>query len=439
MSNHLIQAGDNPDLTKERKAATFNTDELCAFVHGSKEHVERRREISKRVASDPDLCNPTALEFLSRENRFEQQAKKTRMLMSKVHDLVDVTNRDEMSHLSNEVFGIEGFPLALHFMAFVPVIQGQGDADMVEEILPRALSLQIIGAYSQTEMGHGSNLRELETTATYDRNTEEFVMHTPTRSAVKWWPGNLGKIATYTTVTAQLIIDGKNYGPHNFLVQTRSEVDHKPLPGITVGDIGSKMAINGVDNGFLGMDHVRIPRKWMLMKHSKVAPDGTYTPPIHSKLSYGSMVYIRAQMISLLANSLSTAVTVAVRYSAVRRQGRIENDRPEVQVLDYQTQQYRLFPQIALAYAYIFTGLEVKKLYQEAMEELDKGETDLLPDLHAITSGLKSVVSFGSGNAAEQCRMACGGHGFSEASGLPKLYGTIIAGCTYEGENMVML
>ncbi|GMR45073.1 hypothetical protein PMAYCL1PPCAC_15268, partial [Pristionchus mayeri] len=162
--------------------------------------------------------------------------------------------------------------------------------------------------------------------------------------------------------------------------------------------------------------------------------------PIHAKLNYGLMVFIRAQMTYMHGVYLCSAATIAIRYSSVRRQGRIEKDsQREVQVLDYQTQQYRLFPQIARAYAFLFTGFEIMNIYNETMDGIDKGETDLLPDLHALTSGLKSVVTFIAGSGIEQCRMACGGHGYSEASGLPKIYGIAIAGCTYEGENMVML
>ncbi|GMS94134.1 hypothetical protein PENTCL1PPCAC_16309, partial [Pristionchus entomophagus] len=338
-----------------------------------------------------------------------------------------------------EVFGMDGFPLFLHYGMFVPVLQGQADDNLAEQFLPRAMNLEIIGTYAQTEMGHGTNLKELETTATYEKQAEEFILHSPTRSSTKWWPGNLGKMSNYAIVTAQLHIDGKNHGPHNFLVQLRSEIDHIPLPGITVGDIGPKMSLNGVDNGYLALDGVRIPRERMLMKHAKVAPDGTYTPPFYAKLSYGGMVHVRAHMIHQQAKLMSSAVTIATRYSAVRRQGRIEKDHPEVQVLDYQTQQYRIFPQIARAYAFLFAGLEVMEMYENMTKGLKKGEIDLLPDLHALSSGLKSVISFDAAIGIEQCRMACGGHGYSEASGLPKLYGVVIAGCTYEGENMVML
>ncbi|GMT23160.1 hypothetical protein PFISCL1PPCAC_14457, partial [Pristionchus fissidentatus] len=339
----------------------------------------------------------------------------------------------------SEIFGTDGFPLAIHFIMFLPVLQSQADGNLAAEFLPRAMSLQIIGTYAQTEMGHGTNVKELETTAIYDKTTEEFIVNTPTRSAMKWWPGNLGKMSNYAIVTAQLHIEGVNRGPHNFVIQLRSEKDHKQMKGITIGDIGPKMGISSVDNGFLALDHVRVPRKNMLMKHAKVSPDGKYTPPVHAKLNYGGMVYVRAHMIHNLARNLCAAVTIATRYSAIRRQGRVDTASSEVQILDYQTQQYRLFPQVLLvirkkesnkvccqisrAFAYLFTG----------------AETDLLPDLHGLTSGLKSVVSFEAAQAVEQCRMACGGHGFSHASGLPKLFGIVVAGCTYEGENMVML
>ncbi|GMT21541.1 hypothetical protein PFISCL1PPCAC_12838 [Pristionchus fissidentatus] len=437
MLNNYIRPGDNPDLTKERKTCSFDAEELTRFLCGSAEKVERKREIIRIVAADANFADRIPLDFLAREERIDVQARKCKYLMEKMNDLV--TDEDEFIDLANEVFGTDGFPLILHLAVFIPVLQSQAESDLVSEYLPRSMSTQVIGAYAQTEMGHGSNLRELETTATFDRATDEFVINTPTRSATKWWPGNMGKMANHAIVTAQLHIDGKNHGPHNFLVQLRNYDDHMPMRGITVGDIGPKMAINTLDNGFLALDHVRIPRRQMLMKHAKVATNGTYTPPIHSKLNYGSMVFVRAHMIFTQARNLCSAVTIATRYSAVRRQGKIDKSSPEVQVLDYQTQQYRIFPQISRAFAYLFTGLEVKQLYKNAMRGLDEGETDLLPDLHALTSGLKSIVSYNAGLAVEQCRMACGEHGYSDASGLPKLYGLVIAGCTYEGENMVML
>lgn len=88
-----------------------------------------------------------------------------------------------------------------------------------------------------------------------------------------------------------------------------------------MGDIGPKFGMNSNDNGFLRFDHFRIPRENMLMRFSKVEPDGTYKPPVHEKLVYGAMIYVRSIMIADQAFSLGMAATVATRYSCVRRQG----------------------------------------------------------------------------------------------------------------------
>ncbi|KAH7704041.1 CBN-ACOX-1 protein [Aphelenchoides avenae] len=175
------------------------------------------------------------------------------------------------------------------------------------------------------------------------------------------------------------------------------------------------------------------------MKHAKVQPDGTYVPPIHNKLGYTSMSYVRSMMIKTMATDLAKGATIAIRYSCVRRQGEIKAGAGEVKVLEYQTQQWRLFPQLARAFAFLFAGNYSRDLYFSVMKNISSGDASVLADLHALTSGLKSTVTYQTALGLEQCRMACGGHGYSEASGLPHLYGVSVGGCTYEGENMVML
>lgn len=140
----------------------------------------------------------------------------------------------------------------------MPTIMSQADPEQQGKWLPPCLNLQIIGTYAQTELGHGTFVRGLETTATYDPSTQEFIMHSPTLTSTKWWPGGMGKTSTHAVVMARLIVAGKDYGPHAFIVQLRSLQDHQPMPGIIVGDIGPKFGYGGVDNGYMRMDYVRI-------------------------------------------------------------------------------------------------------------------------------------------------------------------------------------
>lgn len=158
----------------------------------------------------------------------------------------------------------------------------------------------ILGCYLQTELGHGSQVSRLETTATYIPSTREFEIHSPTLTSTKWWVGALGKTATHGVVQAQLILDGKSRGPHLFLVQLRSLDDHKLLPGIIAGDIGPKAlgAFQALDNGFARFNRVRIPKSQMLEKFAKVSNEGNYIEPPHAKLSYGGMMFIRSTMIT---------------------------------------------------------------------------------------------------------------------------------------------
>lgn len=155
-----------------------------------------------------------------------------------------------------------GFPggLELHIGMFIPSILSQGTQEQQAKWLPLCNRLQIIGTYAQTELGHGTFIRGLETLAVYDKEQDSFVVHSPTLTATKWWPGGLGKTATHVILMARLFIDGNDYGPHGFVVQIRDMETHRPLDGVEVGDIGPKLGFNGVDNGWLRFDHVVIPR-----------------------------------------------------------------------------------------------------------------------------------------------------------------------------------
>jgi acyl-CoA oxidase len=154
---------------------------------------------------------------------------------------------------------------------FIPTITGQGTEEQKGALLPLCNKLQIIGTYAQTELGHGTFVRGLETTAIYHAESQQFIIHSPTETSAKWWPGGLSKTATHAVVMARLFVNGKDYGPHAFVVQLRSLHDHKCLPGITIGDIGPKFGYNGVDNGFMRFDHVVVGQDAMLSRFAKVS------------------------------------------------------------------------------------------------------------------------------------------------------------------------
>merc|ERR1719408_1148855 len=100
---------------------------------------------------------------------------------------------------------------------FLTFVRSQSNEEQKKRWLGRAIMGEFLGAYAQTELGHGSNVRALETTATFDKETDEFVINSPTLTSMKWWPTGM-HLSTHAAVFANLIIDGKNYGFHGFMV-----------------------------------------------------------------------------------------------------------------------------------------------------------------------------------------------------------------------------
>ncbi len=87
-----------------------------------------------------------------------------------------------------------------------------GTAEHHEKWLPGIMDLSIPGAFAMTEIGHGSDVAAVGTTATYDAATEEFVINTPFRAATKEYLGNAALHGVAATVFAQLITNGVNHG-----------------------------------------------------------------------------------------------------------------------------------------------------------------------------------------------------------------------------------
>ncbi|CAH2102902.1 unnamed protein product [Euphydryas editha] len=436
----------NTDLQNERDKCTFNVEELTNFLDEGSHNTKSRRELEKKVLSVKGIRDEIPEDYLSHKEKYENAVRKSVLLYKALKDY----NRNDISleekirgNLRNVIASAilkDNSPFMLHGAMFMIAITGQATDEQKKYWLKRAENMEIMGTYAQTELGHGTFLRGLETQATYDANTEEFILHSPTLSSYKWWPGGLAHTANYCVVMAQLYIKDKNYGIQPFIVQIRDEETHMPLPGIHVGEIGPKLGFNTVNNGFLGFNHVRIPRDSMLMKNAQVLKDGTFkASTTNSKLVYGTMVYVRVTIVNSASTYLARAVTIAIRYAAIRRQSQLKNGEPEPQILDYVTQQHKLIIAIATTHAYHFTVRWLWDLYVKVNKELGRGQLDNLPELHSLACALKVVSSTDCTALIEKCRLACGGHGYMLSSCLPSLYGVSTATCTYEGENTVLL
>ena len=228
--------------------------------------------------------------------------------------------------------------------------------------VPKAERFEILGCYAQTELGHGSNLRRIETTATFDQDTDEIVLNSPTLSSTKFWIGSLGCWATHAIVVARLNVKGKDLGNHLFLVQVRDLDTQDLLPGISIYDHAEKAlgAFAGMDNGAMRFYEKRIPRTQMLAGMASLDRDGKYHPPKNTKHSYTSMVLIRGLLSEELGLEMAKAIYIGIQYAGFRRQfGADSPDAQETRVIEYASVQKRLFPALSRVSLDLFLEFEI--------------------------------------------------------------------------------
>lgn len=221
---------------------------------------------------------------------------------------------NEIIHEHGHLIGYVGLLMGL------PCIELMSSEEQFSKWHEPTLKGDYILCYAQTELAHGSDIQSIKTTATYDPNTEKFVINTPSLEAYKYWPGDLGYAANFAIVYAQLFTNGKNYGVFPLMVQIRDLKTHKPLPGISIGDMGPKLGHTWKDNGWLAFDNISVDRNALFGRYVSVEPNGKFKTKGNMKIMYASMMYVRESILAGSAKGLACGTLVALRYSHIRTQ-----------------------------------------------------------------------------------------------------------------------
>lgn len=325
---------------------------------------------------------------------------------------------------------------------FGAAVMHLGTTEHHEKWLPGIMSLEIPGAFAMTETGHGSDVAAIGTTATFDPDTDEFVIHTPFRAAWKDYLGNAALHGRAAVVFARLITKNIDHGVHAFFVPLRDETGAF-LPGIGGEDDGLKGGLNGIDNGRLHFDSVRVPRTNLLNRYGDVAADGTYTSPIESPgrrffTMIGTLVQGRVSLSGASTVASKAALTIAITYGSQRRQFTAGSDTDEEVVLDYQRHQRRLLPRLATAYAMSFAQERLLEKFHDVFSGAADTDADR-QDLETLAAAIKPLSTWGALDILQESREACGGAGFLAENRLTSLRADLDIYATFEGDNNVLL
>jgi acyl-CoA oxidase len=424
----------------ERKAATFELSVLQLLLDGV--HAEIRNSV-KQLIAQPEFRyyegNDTAV-YRKQVLAWTKRLAATgigRIFMSR-----SVGGEDNLPKFiaAFETLAFHDISLVIklgvQFGLFAGSIQRLGTEYHHQKYLPDAGSATLMGCFAMTEIGHGSNVQALETRAVYQGENDSFDLHSPSYSAGKNYIGNAAEDGRMAVVFAQLEVNGQNHGVHAFLVPIRAE-NGDSLPGVTIEDNGLKMGLNGVDNGRIWFDHIKVPRVELLNRFADVTSEGQYRSDIQSQAArffamIGTLVSGRISIAATANSAAKSALTIAVRYAARRRQFGSPKATQETLLLDYPAHQRKLCPLIARAFALDFALKYLIELHETVSSSNSRS-------LETLAAGLKAVTTWNATQTIQTCREACGGEGYLAKNRISALKADTDIYTTFEGDNTVLM
>ncbi len=425
-------------LSEMEQIPCFDAAEMTQLLEGEQAEMKQRM---RQLLADPEF----QLRIIKDKEAYREQTLKWSKMMAAQglgaisYPKANGGEDDIMLYATVfEMLGYHDISLAIKFGVqfglFGGSILGLGTQKHYDKYLTDAGTLDLPGCFAMTETGHGSNVRQLETTATYDSQTEEFIINTPNENAGKEYIGNAlhGKMAS---VFAQLITNDEHHGVHAFLVPLRNDA-HETLPGVRVEDCGYKVGLNGVDNGRIWFTNVRIPRENLLNRFGDVDAEGNYTSPIASLgrrffTMLGTLVGGRVCVPMAGLSAAKKGLTIAIKHSLKRRQFGPENEA-ETLLLDYPSHQRRLMPLLAKAYALDAAHKYLLKRFAKRTEEDSR-------EIETLAAALKSYSTWNTTHTLQMCREACGGKGYLAENQFADLKADTDIFTTFEGDNTVLM
>ena len=435
---------ENPSayLTQKRSESKTKKNNFEQLMN-SQEFLNLRKKIYKGLKEDTNfnLLYPyeTSLSNLKNyTNDFFGKAIKYSGL--KAEDfLQNPKNYLYINEILGEINMSSGGKVGVHFGLYCTTIEKLGTNKHLD-LLKRGLGLKDLGCFMMTEVGHGSNVQGILTTAHYLHSERSFILNTPHELGMKFWIGNLARTANYGVVFANLIVGEHNHGVHVFFIKIRDDKGNV-LPGIVLGDCGPKLGMNGIDNGWVIFNSVQLPYFNLLDKYSQVNEQGEFVSSIKKKTQRFALQLAALSGGRILVANTSTKVMMnmlglALRYLTVRKQFG-DKSYQENQVINYPSVQKKMFPFWSRA---IINNIFVDKIHKDWQNSNNNPTSEkTLKEIHALCSYVKTRCTYDSLQTLYNVRELCGGHGYSSYSLIGNIINSQNVQITWEGTNDILI
>ena len=330
--------------------------------------------------------------------------------------------------------------IIVHSVLYIDTLQNLSTEKHLDSI-KKAYSLEEYGCFAMTELGHGSNVLALETTAEYINETRQFNINSPTATSAKWWIGAASKTATKAVLFAQLIVDGNKQGVHAFLIPIRNQ-DHVPYNGVILGDCGPKISQDRIDNGFILFFNYKVPYDALLDRFSFITADGKFKSSIKNSekrlgAMLGGLIRGRAAVCCSSEITLRSSLKIALRFTSVRHAHILDKSSA---MIDNPIVYTKLMPCLSRLFALRVGTLQIIDIFSKNHKKYrEDPECEELTELHAILSSLKVVTSWLCIESLQVIQEVCGRFSLYDDSALGRIRNNQDINATWEGDNTVLI